>query len=82
MRRAEVIGDNALHHLDGGVLKPSVTSAPIAICREKADSLHALPDLRHELHGQLVRDLVDAQRIERAFARAQWVVRRQEWKRW
>jgi hypothetical protein len=48
--------------------------------REQPNPLHALPHRRHELHGKLVGDLVKAEGIERALARAGRVVGRQEGK--
>ena len=46
--------------------------------REEPHPLHPLSNGGHELHRQLVGNLVQPERVERALARADWVVRAQK----
>src|SRR5579859_57977 len=47
--------------------------------REEPDPSHALADRRYELHGELVGNLVEPERIQGALARAKRIVSCQKW---
>jgi hypothetical protein len=66
--------------IGGIILQALRDECPYRHRRQKSDPTHALADRGHQLDGKLVRNLVQPQRIQGAFARTRWIVRRQEWK--
>ena len=47
-------------------------------CRKEANPLHSLPHAGHKLHCQLIGDLIQAERVQRALAGAWRIVIREE----
>lgn len=47
--------------------------------RQETNANHPFPNCGHEFRRQLVGDLIEPKRVERALARASWVCSGQEW---